>query len=86
MPTFNIHAAKTHLSQLLKQAQAGEEVIIAQAGVPIARLVPIRTLSTERVPGGLDDLRIDDAALLAPLPEDELNLWEDGERVVSGPL
>ena len=38
----NIHQAKTHLSRLLEQVQAGEEVVIAKSGRPIARLVPIR--------------------------------------------
>jgi len=38
---YNVHAAKTNLSQLLTEVQQGEEVIIAKGGVPIARLVPI---------------------------------------------
>lgn len=38
----NIHEAKTHLSRLLEQVQAGEEVVIAKSGRPIARLVAIR--------------------------------------------
>ena len=37
----NIHQAKTHLSKLLRRTMAGEEIIIARAGVPIARLVSI---------------------------------------------
>ena len=37
---INVHAAKTHLSQLLERAHAGEEIIIAKAGKPYARLVP----------------------------------------------
>ena len=41
MKTVNIHAAKTHLSQLLEEAAAGEEIIIAKAGKPLARLVPL---------------------------------------------
>jgi prevent-host-death family protein len=41
MPTVNIHEAKTHLSRLLDQAMAGEEIIIAKAGKPIVKLVPI---------------------------------------------
>ena len=41
MKTVNIHAAKTHLSSLVEEAAAGEEIIIAKAGKPIARLVPI---------------------------------------------
>jgi len=42
MATFNVHEAKSQLSKLLDQAQAGEEVIIAKAGVPVAKLVSIR--------------------------------------------
>lgn len=37
----NIYEAKTHLSALLERAERGEEVVIARAGKPIARLVPI---------------------------------------------
>jgi prevent-host-death family protein len=36
----NVHQAKTHLSQLLQEVEAGQEVVIARSGVPIARLVP----------------------------------------------
>lgn len=43
MATVNTYEAKTKLSALLKRAQNGEEIIIAQAGVPIARLVPIQS-------------------------------------------
>ena len=42
---INIHEAKTHLSRLLERVQAGEEVTIAKAGRPVARLVPIAPLS-----------------------------------------
>ena len=49
--TVNIHEAKTHLSRLLEQVQAGERVIIAKAGKPIAELGPIR--KTDIVFGGL---------------------------------
>jgi prevent-host-death family protein len=41
METINIHAAKTQLSRLLDAVAAGEEVVIAKAGKPVARLVPI---------------------------------------------
>lgn len=40
-PAINIHEAKTHLSRLVEQASAGEEIIIAKAGKPMARLVPL---------------------------------------------
>jgi prevent-host-death family protein len=36
----NVHEAKTHLSRLLKRVEAGEEIVIARAGKPVARLVP----------------------------------------------
>ena len=41
MTTVNIHEAKTHLSRYVEQAAAGEEIIIAKAGKPIARLMPL---------------------------------------------
>ncbi|MFN2316689.1 MAG: type II toxin-antitoxin system Phd/YefM family antitoxin [Gemmatimonadales bacterium] len=46
--TYNVHEAKTNLSKLLEQTADGEEVIIARAGVPVARLVPILAPGTER--------------------------------------
>ncbi len=47
----NVHRAKTELSRLLEAVEAGEEVVIARAGVPVARLVAVRT--DERIPGSL---------------------------------
>jgi prevent-host-death family protein len=47
----NIHEAKTHLSQLLERVQAGEEITIAKAGKPIARLSAIHERPKRRVPG-----------------------------------
>ena len=41
MQTLDIHAAKTHFSQLVDAAAGGETIIIAKAGVPVAKLVPI---------------------------------------------
>jgi prevent-host-death family protein len=41
MKTINIHAAKTHLSSLVEEAAAGEEIIIAKAGKPVARLMAL---------------------------------------------
>jgi prevent-host-death family protein len=40
--TYNVHEAKTHLSELLERAQAGEEIVIAKANKPMVRLVPFR--------------------------------------------
>lgn len=52
MKTVSVHEAKTHLSRLLESVEEGKEVIIARAGKPIAKLVPLRTTKTRR-PGGL---------------------------------
>ncbi len=54
MPTVvNIHEAKTHLSRLLARAAAGEEIVIAKAGEPMARLVPYLEDRPARRPGRL---------------------------------
>ena len=51
--SVNVYQAKTRLSQLLDRAAAGEEIIIARAGRPIARLMPLAdSPSRRRVPGG----------------------------------
>lgn len=47
----NIHEAKTHLSRLVERVEAGEEVVIARAGRPVARLVAFRPQTAPRVPG-----------------------------------
>jgi prevent-host-death family protein len=47
----NIHEAKTHLSRLLERVAMGEEVVIAKAGTPIAKLVPISTKPKKRILG-----------------------------------
>ena len=51
MATVNVHEAKTQLSALLKRASAGERIIIARAGKPVAVLGPIAPASKERKPG-----------------------------------
>ena len=47
----NIHEAKTHLSRLVERAEAGEEILIARAGRPVARLVPLQARTQARRPG-----------------------------------
>ena len=47
----NIHEAKTHLSRLLQRVALGEEVIIAKAGKPVAKLVPVGTRPRKRLLG-----------------------------------
>ena len=75
MIEMNVHEAKTNLSKLLDAAQAGEEVIIARAGKPVARLVAIEV--PKRVPGTMKGLFELDESFFDPLPEEELQLWEN---------
>jgi prevent-host-death family protein len=49
--TVNVHEAKTHLSRLLEAVERGEDVVIARAGKPVARLVPVTVRREPRVPG-----------------------------------
>ena len=54
MTTVNIHEAKTNLSKLLKRVAAGEEIIVAKAGEPVAKLVPYTAPAKKpRVPGSM---------------------------------
>ena len=52
MGAVNVYDAKTHFSRLLRRVRAGEEIVIAAAGRPVARLVPIGPDSGPRVLGG----------------------------------
>jgi prevent-host-death family protein len=76
MAEVNVHQAKTQLSQLLHRVEAGEEVIIARAGKPIARLVAIQAGSADR-PLGIDVGIVRVAPDFdAPLPEELLGDFE----------
>ena len=75
MPTVNVHQAKTHLSRLLAQAEAGEEVVIARRGEPVVRLVPCRPKGKRRF-GAMKGRIVVDESILEPLPDDELAHWE----------
>jgi prevent-host-death family protein len=73
--TVNIHEAKTHFSKLLARVSAGEEVIIARAGKPVARLSPIlAALSKKRVPG-IDKGKIWMAKNFNSMSKRELDDW-----------
>ena len=72
MRVVNVHEAKTHLSALIARAEAGEDIVIARAGKPVLRLVPVE--NPRRVFGGLRLDVPDDFD--APLPEAELRAWE----------
>lgn len=75
----NVHEAKSNLSKLIARAEAGEEVIIARAGTPVARLVALKTAPKRRFGAYKGLFEIDDEELLAPLPEEEIRLWEGEE-------
>jgi prevent-host-death family protein len=68
----NIHQAKTQLSKLVERANRGEEIVIAKAGKPIAKLVPLDECR-ERRPG-LAKGRLTEA-FFEPLPAEELEAW-----------
>ena len=74
--TVNVHEAKTHFSRLLEQAHAGQEIILAKAGKPHARLVPLAPNPGRRQPGRLAG-RLSDA-FFEPLPEEEQAAWKEG--------
>jgi prevent-host-death family protein len=76
MNTVNIHEAKTHFSMLLNKVKAGEEVIIAKAGKPVARIVPFQQKNSERVPGSAKGkIKIRDDFYL-PLPKSVIEGFE----------
>jgi prevent-host-death family protein len=78
--TVNIHHAKTHLSRLVDEAAGGREIVIARAGKPVARLLPLASAPPRkrfgllkgriRIPAGFD----------APLPGDVLDAFEGRDR------
>jgi prevent-host-death family protein len=67
--SVNIHDAKTHFSKLLKRVLKGEEVIIARAGQPIARLSPLPPKRGKRVPGSAKGMLTMTDDFDAPLPD-----------------
>lgn len=77
--TVNMHEAKTGLSRLVERAEAGEEIIIARAGKPAAKLVPF-TARTRRRLGLLDGRFTIPDDFNAPLPESALRAFEGRKR------
>ena len=75
MTVVNVHQAKTQLSRLLAQVEAGEDVVIARRGEPVARLVCCRS-KVQRQPDVLKGRVVVPDSFFDPLPEEELSLWE----------
>lgn len=77
MTTVNVHAAKTNFSRLVDQAAAGEEIIIAKAGQPVAKLVPLIAPPREkRRLGLLAGRAVIPPEFNEPLPEEVLEGFE----------
>lgn len=72
----NIHDAKTNLSKLLHKVKAGEEIIIAKAGNPVAKLVPYTEKPSKRVPGSAKDKTTVSPDFNEPLPDHLLQEFE----------
>ena len=77
----NIYEAKTRLSELVEQAHAGSTVIIAKAGTPMAKLVPLNDGPRPKIRFGLlKGQFVESADFDAPLPDEDLDLWEGGSE------
>ncbi|MHB8253277.1 MAG: type II toxin-antitoxin system Phd/YefM family antitoxin [Acidiferrobacter sp.] len=76
MPTYNIHYAKTHLSQLVAATQRGAAIVIAKAGKPVAMLGPIKKAEPVRIRGLLKGQIRLSPKFDEPLPEDLLEAFE----------
>lgn len=75
MSVVTVHAAKTHLSDLLARAEAGEEIVIARGSEPVVRLVPIKPPAAKRAPGSMRGKVWLDDAFFDPLPDEEFDAW-----------
>ena len=80
MRMVNVHQAKTNLSRLIDDAHAGETIVLAKAGKPWARLMPLAPPPPQRIAGRLRSQGplANPNVLLEPLPADELACWESG--------
>jgi prevent-host-death family protein len=76
--TVNVHAAKTHLSRLVEEAAAGAEIVIAKAGKPMARLVPLAPAMPGKRPLGLLAGREIPKEYYEPLPDDIIDMMYNG--------
>jgi prevent-host-death family protein len=72
---INMHDAKTQLSRLVEQAEAGEDIVLARAGKPVVRLVPVRVARRRKLGQWNGKVRIS-KDFDAPLPDDLQRAWE----------
>jgi prevent-host-death family protein len=76
MKTINIHQAKTQLSRIVEEVAAGEEIIIAKAGKPVAKLVSLKAAPKKRQLGILESKLAAQPDFDAPLPDVILDSFE----------
>lgn len=79
MKTVNVHEAKTHLSKLLQRVAKGEEIVIAKAGKPVARLIP-ESRKRKRVLGTMRGKFVVPDDFDAPLPELEEDFYGEDSQ------
>lgn len=78
MKTVNVHKAKTELSKLLTEVEAGEEIVIARNGKPVARVVPFdRPPGQARVPGRWRGRFTVPESAVQPLSPEDLGHWDE---------
>ena len=75
MDSVNIQDAKTHFSRLIERVLLGEEVVIAKAGKPVAKLVPITPDAVDRSPGSARGAFVVPPDFDEPLPDEVLAEW-----------
>ena len=72
-----MHEAKSNLSKLVEAVESGEDIVLARAGTPVARLVPIHPLPRRRLGRWKGKVGMKED-FDAPLPEDAIAAWEGG--------
>ena len=84
----NVHQARTHLSRLIDDAHAGETIVLAKAGQPWARLMPLASPPPQRIQGRLRTHGpiANPDALLEPMAPNELAPWDDSKLLLEAPL
>lgn len=76
MATVNVHDAKTNFSKLLSRVESGEEIVIAKAGKPVARIMPLEKKVVSRKPGSARGRVALKKEFFKPLPDELLDEFE----------
>ncbi|HEX9931981.1 MAG TPA: type II toxin-antitoxin system prevent-host-death family antitoxin [Allosphingosinicella sp.] len=79
MATVSVHEAKTNLSRLIAQVEAGEEIVITRNNKPVVRLVREGAAKKKPLLGAMKGQFTVDDSVFEPMSEEELALWYDGK-------